>query len=72
MQVSPLTPSPASRYLCDGHLLWSSLYSLSCTVIVIVIDAHHPDQPAGPDRVGGTDVLTDDHILSLKAACHDH
>ena len=36
--------------------------------IVIVIDVHHPDQPAGLDRVAGTDVLTDDHLLSLKAA----
>ena len=38
-------------------------------VIVITIDVHHPDQPAGPDRVTGTDVLTNNHILSLKATC---
>ena len=37
--------------------------------VVIVIDVYHPDQPAGLDRVAGNDVLTDDHLLSLKAAC---
>ena len=41
-------------------------------VIVITIDLHRPDQPAGPERVAGTDVITDDHILSLKTARDDH
>ena len=40
--------------------------------IVIVIDVHHPDQPAGPGRVAGIDVLTDDNLLSLKTARDDH
>ena len=41
-------------------------------VIVIVIDVYHPDQPAGPHRVADTCVLTDDHILTLKATRDDH
>ena len=56
--------SPTSRYLCDGHLLRhhdSRCHALSYR--------YHPVQPAGPDRVAGTDVISDDHLLSLKAAC---
>ena len=41
-------------------------------LLVIVITIDRPDQPAGPCRVAGTDVLTDDHLLTLKAARDDH
>ena len=40
-------------------------------VIVIVIDVYHPDQPAGPDRVAGTDVLTDDNFQCSKEGAVD-